>query len=128
MADPSNISSAHSHVLSHDYEAGALHALFAHEFDFQTTDHEMINKYAINIFNLYAAANDEDFNLWEYISTDFGRFEARHFDKFRGSTWKIIKNYCYLRGYWIDNKTSTTRTTAMLEAIAAEWNNKWTLE
>ena len=99
MAGPSSISSAHSHVPSHDYEAGDLHALFAHGFDFQTTDHDMINKYAIHMFNLYAAANDEDFNLWECISTNFGKFEVRHFDKFCDSTWKMIKNYCYPHGY-----------------------------
>ena len=63
MAGPLSISSAHSHVSSYDYEAGNLHALIAYEFNFQTTDHDMINKYAIHMFNLYAATNDENFNL-----------------------------------------------------------------
>ena len=71
MACPSSILSAHSHVPSHDYEAADLKAFFAHGFDFQTTDQEMINKYAIHEFNLYAAANDEDFNLWVCIQVDF---------------------------------------------------------
>ena len=99
MAGPSSISSTHSHVPSYNYEASDLHALFAHGFDFQTTDYDMINKYAIHMFNLYAVANDEDFNLWECISANFGRFEVRYFDKFCGSTWKMIKNYCYPHGY-----------------------------
>ena len=59
----------------------------------------MINKYVIHMFNMYTAANDENFNLWECISADFGRFEVRHFDKFRGSTWKMINNYYYRHGY-----------------------------
>ena len=40
----------------------------------------------------------------------------------------MIKNYCYPHGYWIDNRTSTTRTTAVLEAVATEWYDEWTLE
>ena len=130
MAGPSSISSAPSHVPSHDYEAADLKILFAQGFDFQTTDHDMINKYAIHKFNLYAAANDEDYNLWDCIQVDFEKFEARHFDELHGSTWKIIRNYCYPHGYWIDHNfgPGRTRTTAMLKAVENYWNNEWTLE
>ena len=80
MVSLSSILSTNSHIPSYDYEAGNLYAFFTHGFDLQTTDHNIINKYIIYIFNLYTAANDKDFNLWECILADFGKFEMQYFD------------------------------------------------
>ncbi len=62
-----NISSVHSHVSFYNYKTADLKAFFAHRLEFQTIDQEIINKYAIQKFNLYLAANNKDFNLWVYI-------------------------------------------------------------
>ncbi len=61
---------------------------------------------------------------------DFGKFEAKHFDELDSTTWKLIRNYCYPNGYWIDHDfgPGRTHTTVMLKAVEADWNNKWTLE
>ena len=61
---------------------------------------------------------------------DFGKFEVKHFDELDSTTWKLIRNYCYSNGYWIDHNfgLGRTRTTVILKAVKADWNNKWTLE
>ena len=126
MPGPSYISSA----LSHDPEAVDLKVLFANGLNIETSDHDILNKYAIHRFNQYAAAIAEDYSLWDCIQVDFEKFEAKHFDEFDGRTWKLVRDYCYPHGYWIDHNfgTGRTRTTTMLKAVEAEWNNKWTLE
>ena len=45
MAGPSSIASAHSHVLSHNNEAADLKAFFAHGFDIQTADADLLDKW-----------------------------------------------------------------------------------
>ncbi len=123
MAGPSSISSAVSHALSHDPETADLKVLFANGIDLQTADRDLLNKYTIHRFNEYAAANHEDYGLWDCIQIDFEKFEARHFDDLSGTTWRVVKDYCYPHGFWIDHNfgPGRTRTTAMLEAVAAEW-------
>ena len=125
MPGPSSISSAPSH----DPEAD-LKILFDNSIEIETTDHDILNKYAIQKFNQYAAANAEDYSLWDCNQVDFEKFEAKHFDRFYGPPWKLVRDYCYSHEYWIDHNfgTGKTRTTTMLKAVKAEWNDEWTLE
>ena len=62
MAGPSSISSTLSH-----HKIANLKFLFRNGIDLQTADRDLINKYVIHKFNLYAADNEEDFNLWVCI-------------------------------------------------------------
>ena len=126
MPGPSSISSA----LLHKPEAVDLKIFFANSMDIQTADHDILNKYIIHRFNQYAAANTEDYSLWNGIQVDFEKFEAKHFDEFDGPTWNLVRDYCYPHGYWIDHNfgTGKTRTTTMLKAVKAKWNDEWTLE
>ncbi len=129
MAGPSSISSAHSHVPSHDNEAADLKALFAHGFDIQTVDPDLLDKWVTHRFNICAATNVEDYELWICIRTGFKKFEVKYFDILDNSTWRRIREYCYSHGFWIDiNDGSETFTNAMLEAIAADWYDEWTLK
>ncbi len=122
MAGPSSISSVHSH----DPEIVDLEILFANGMDIQTADHDNLNKYTIHRFNQYAAANAEDYGLWDCIQVDFEKFEAKHFDELDGPTWRLVRDYCYPHGYWIDHNLCPGRshTTNMLKAVEADWNNK----
>ena len=74
--------------------------------------------------------NVEDYCLWNSINLYFAKFEARHFDELNNLTWKIVKDYCYMDGFWIDHKfgLDRPRITFMLKAVNNEWNNKWTFE
>ena len=104
-----------------------LKTLFAKEFNFQTIDHDMINQYTIYKFNHeYAEMNIEDYCLWDSIQIDFAEFETRYFDELKNITWRVIRDYCYPHGFWIDHNfgPGKTRTIVMLEAIAAERHNK----
>ncbi|MCJ1346234.1 hypothetical protein MMC31_004449 [Peltigera leucophlebia] len=94
--------------------------------DPKTTDLEFV----IHRFNQYAALNAEDYRLWNCIQMDFRKFEAEHFDELDNATLRVFRDYCYPHGFWIDLNLGLDKTcnTAMLEAVAAEWNNKWTLE
>ncbi len=125
MASASSISSTHSYTPTYDNKATDLKT-----FDFQITDQEINNKYAIHKFNLYEVVNNENFNFWIYIQVNFEKFEMRHFNELDSSTWKKIISYCYLHRFWINHNfgPSKTCTTAMLEAIAANWYDDWTLE
>ena len=126
MAGPSSISSA----ASHDSKANNLKTLFARGLDFQTADHDLINNYIVHRVNQYAARNLEDWSLWDSIQMDFAEFEAKHFDELDNDTWGVIRDYCYPHGFWIDHNfgPGRNRTTTILKAVEADWNNKWTLE
>ena len=126
MAGLLSISSA----LSHDPETAYLKILFAQGFNIQTADHDLLNKFVIHRFNQYAALDAEDYGLWDLIQMDFEKFEAKHFDELDSTTWRVVRGYCYPHGYWIDHNfgPGRTRTTVMLKAVEAEWNDEWTLE
>ncbi len=129
MAGPLSISNAHSHVLSYNNEVTYLKVFFAHGFDIQTIDPNLLNKWVIHRFNICAATNVEDYELWICIRTDFKKFETKHFNILDNSTWRSIREYCYLYRFWIDiNEGFKTFTTAMLEAIAADCYDEWTLK
>ena len=115
--------------LLHDLNAN-LKILFDNSIDIETIDHDILNRYAIHKFNQYAAANAKHYSLWDNIPVDFEKFEAKHFDTFYGPTWKLVRDYCYLHGYWIDHNfgTGTTHTTIMLKAVKAKWKYEWTFE
>ncbi len=119
MAGPSSTSSVHSY----DQEVVNLKTLLAQGFDFQTTDRDMINQYTIYKFNHeYAEMNVEDYYLWDSIQMDFAEFEARHFDKLNNTTWRVVWDYSYPHGFWIDHNfgLGRNRTTTMLIAIKAD--------
>lgn len=126
MAGPSSISSA----VSHDPEANDLKTVFARGLDIQTADNDQLNKFVIHRFTQYAATNIEDYSLWDSIQMDFAEFEAKQFDELDTDTWRVVKDYCYPHGFWIDHNFGPGRTctTVMLKAVDSEWNNKWTLE
>ena len=58
MPGPSSIFS----TPSHDSEAN-LKILLNNNIEIETTDHDILNKYAIQKFNQYAAANAKDYSL-----------------------------------------------------------------
>ena len=126
MADSSSTSSAPLH----DSETANLKILLDNSKAIETTDIDTLNKYAIHKFNEYAAANTEDYSLWNCIQVDFETFKGKHFDQLYSSTWKFVRDYCYSHGYWIDHNfgTGKTCTTTMLKAVEAEWNDEWTLK
>ena len=62
MPGPSSISSAASYNPEAD-----LKILFDNSIEIETTDHDILNKYAIQKFNQYAAANAKDYSLWDCI-------------------------------------------------------------
>ena len=100
MAGVSSVSSVLSK--SRDPKNIDLKTLFVQGFNIETADHDLINKFVIHRFNQYAALNAKNYRLWDFIQIDFEKFEAKHFDIFYGPTWKIIRDYCYPHGYWID--------------------------
>ncbi len=61
---------------------------------------------------------------------DFAEFETKHFHKLDNDTWRVIRDYCYPHGFLIDHNfdLSRTCTTVMLETIAADWYDEWTLK
>ena len=90
MAGSSSIASTHSHVLSHDNEAADYKAFFAHGFDIQRVDTDLLNKWVTHWFNICIAANVEDYKLWVCIQIDFKKFEAKYFDMLDSSSWTRI--------------------------------------
>lgn len=70
-------SSSVSYTQLHNHDIANLKTLFAKGFDLQTTKFDIINKYTIYKFNLYADNNNKDYNLWECIQVDFKKFEAQ---------------------------------------------------
>lgn len=63
MASLLSILSVHSHVSFHNYKAANLKFFLAQWFYFQIIEHDIINKYALHMLNLYAIAKNKDYNL-----------------------------------------------------------------
>ena len=126
MAGPSSTRSA----FSHDPEVHDFNALFEPSFNVREADYNLLNKYVVYKVNQYRAMNIEDYSLWESIQMDFVKFEAEHFDQLSNAILRVFRDYCYPHGFWIELNSSLDKTfnTAMLEAVAAEWNDEWTLE
>ncbi|MCJ1344272.1 hypothetical protein MMC31_002475 [Peltigera leucophlebia] len=126
MASPSSIRSA----FSHDPEVHDFKILFGPSFNVQEADYDLLNKYVVYKVNQYRAMNIEDYSFWESIQMNSVKFEAEHFDELDNATLRVFRDYCYPHGFWIDLNLDLDKTcnTAMLEAVSAEWNNKWTLE
>ena len=126
MAGPSKIRS----VLSHDPEVHNFKIFFGPSFNIQKANYNLLNKYVVYKVNQYWVINIEDYSLWESIQMDFEKFVAEYFDKLNNAILKVFRHYCYLHGFWINLYLGLDKTynTAMLEAVAAKWNNKWTLE
>ncbi len=122
MAGPSRIKSA----LSYDPEVHDFKVLFGPSFNVQEADYDLLNKYVVYKANEYRVMNIEDYSFWKSIQMDFVKFEAKHFDQFDNAILRVFRDYCYLHGFWIDFNLSLNKTcnTTMLEAVAAEWNNK----
>ncbi len=118
MAGPLSTSSIHLH----DQEVVNLKTLFAQGFNFQTTHRDMINQYTIYKFNHeYVEINVEDYCLWDSIQIDFAEFKTRHFNELNNTTWRVVRDYCYPYGFWIDHNfgSDKNRTTTMLTAVEA---------
>jgi hypothetical protein len=104
--------------------------LFVNDLNIDNANSKIINKYVIYLFNEYAAANIQDYDLWEVIQINFTHFQTKHFDQLKESIWKLVRNYCYSREYWTNHnfEVDRTRIFIMLETINAKWNDQWTLE
>lgn len=90
IASSFSISSAHSHVSSHNNKAANLKTLFAYGFDIQTAKPDLFNELVTLQFNIYVAINIVDYKLWIGIQTDFKKFKVKYFDILDNSTWKRI--------------------------------------
>lgn len=64
MAGPLSILSAHSYIPSHNNKAADLKTLFAYHFDIQIANPDLLDKWVIHKFNICAATNVEDYELW----------------------------------------------------------------
>ena len=107
-----------------------LETLFVNGIDLQTADAVTIQKFVAHTVQQYADHNVEDYSLWEAIHFDFGEFTEDHLNKINTSSWTLLRDYCYMHGYWIDYNfgPGRTRTTTMLKALEAEWYDTWTLD
>lgn len=103
---------------------------FAQVLNFEMTDYDMINKYAIYKINQYITANMKDFNLWNSIQDNFKKLKVRHYDKFESNIQNFVRNYYYRHEYQIDHNFSLSKnqTTTMLNAVEVDKNNKLTLK
>lgn len=128
MADSSSVSSIFSE--SYKPKTNNIKAFFVQEFNIITIGYDLINKFIIYKFYQYAAANVEDFSLWNCIQVNFEKYEIRHLDEPEGSTWNVIRNHCYPHRYWINYNfgSNKTCTTFMLDADKVNWNDEWTIE
>ena len=82
MSRPPSILSASLHNL----EVNNLNILFSPNFDIQTADFDLFNKYVIYKFNQYVVGNIKDYSLWDSIQMDFANFEAKRFDELDNAT------------------------------------------
>ena len=114
----------------HGSHATDLEALFNSGIDLETADPTTIQKYVAYRCQGYADHNTQDYSLWNAIQIDFGDFKAEHFNTIDGQTWTLLRDYCYMHGFWIDHNfgPGRTRTTIMLKAVEADWHNEWTLD
>ena len=111
-------------------EANNIKTLFAYNFDVQTADNNQFGKFVIYRFTQYVTTNIEDYSLWDFVQGDFAKYKIKQFDKLDTNTEKVVKNHCYLRGFWINHNfgPGRTLTTVMLKTVDSKQNNKWTLE
>lgn len=125
MPSPSSILNAPLHDPKAD-----LKILFNNSIEIERTDYDILSKYIIWKFNQYAAVNTKDYSFWDCIQVDFEKFETIYFDKFYGSTWKLVKENCYLHEYQIDHNFGIGKTyiTTMVKAVKAKWNEKYILK
>ena len=58
------------------------------------------------------------------------KFKAKYFDELDNITLRVFRDYCYLYRFQINLNLSFHKTynRAMLVAIIANQNNKWTLK
>ena len=91
-----------------------LKALFADGINVQTADSNTIQTYVQHRFQQYADLNIEDWHLWNAIQIDFEGFKEKHFNKFDGPTWEILRGYCYKHGYWLDYKYASGKSRATI--------------
>jgi hypothetical protein len=54
--------------------------LFVNDLNIDNVNSNIINKYVIYLFNKYAAANIQNYDLREAIQVDFSRFKIEHFN------------------------------------------------
>ena len=104
--------------------------VFANRINLQTADGATIQKYVVYMFQQYADHNIKDYSFWEAIHFDFEDFKEDHFNKLDSLTWNVLRDYCYMHGYWIDHNYGPGRTpiTTMLKSLEAEWYDTWTLD
>lgn len=101
--------------------------LFDYFINLQTANNFLIQKYVLYRFWQYSNYDMADYRLWNAINFNFKDFTKDHFDGFNGLTWNIMRDYCYLNGYWIDHNYGLGGKTCcifMLKFIEVEWNNK----
>ena len=80
----------------------------------------MINQYIIYKFNHeYVDINIEDYYFQNYIQLDFAKFEVRYFDELNNAIWRVVRNYCYKNGFWIDHNFGPNKSciTVILQVI-----------
>ena len=63
MANPLSISNIYFYVLSLNSKAANLEAFFIYNFDIQTTDFNLLNKWVTHRFNICAAINVKNYEL-----------------------------------------------------------------
>ncbi|MCJ1463089.1 hypothetical protein MMC07_001694 [Pseudocyphellaria aurata] len=111
-------------------DAANSEALFANGIDLEHADANTIQGYVKYSFRQYANRDIEDRRLWDAIQADFRDFREEHFKMINGSTWDLIKAYCYTHGYWLDHKygPGKSRATIMLKAVNSDWHKEWTMD
>ena len=127
MADPLNTA-----FPSSESDAINFQALFVDGINLRTANQNMIQNYVCYVVQTYIDDNMEDERLWEGIHFDFEDFTEEHFKRLNTSTktWNLLRDYCYAHGFWIDYDfgNGKTRASTMLQAVNADWHDKWTME
>lgn len=95
----------------HDQKIVNLKILFTQRFDFQTTDHNIINKYIIYKFNYkYKEMNIKDYCFQDSIQIDFAKFETKYFDRLNNAIQRVFRDYCYIHGFCIEHNFGFSKT------------------
>lgn len=56
--------------------------------------------YTIYKFNYeYVEMNFKNYHLWNFVQIDFEKFEVREFNELNNTTWKVIRDYCYIHRF-----------------------------
>ena len=123
MTDPLNTASFPSET-----DAINLQVLFVDGINFWAANQKTIYNYVSHVVQTYRDNNMEDKRLWVSIRVDFENFTEEHFKKLDTSTrsWNLLRDYCYVHGFWIDHDygNGKTRASTMLQAVKADWHNK----